>query len=113
MSSVGPLTIQYLQRCGYSEKQTARFDGGTRLLQDVGLFGDNAYDELELLAKEYGVDFSGFDIQKYFPGNFGREPFVLTFLPSSTWADRVRKRYPPITFDMIESVIANKKWIFD
>lgn len=113
MNPLGPRTTQYLKRCGYSDAQIARFNGETRLFHDVGLFGDSAADELDILAKEYDVDFSKFHFQKYFPVEFGWDPFVLTFLRTTSLAGRIRNRYPPVTFDMIEEVIAQKKWIFD
>jgi hypothetical protein len=111
---VRPLTKRYLERCGYSPEVIAGFTGDTRLFQDIGLFGGNAYDELRLLERDFEVDFSSFPFQKYFvTEKWGLDHFALVFLPMSNWASRVKEKYPPITLDMVEQVIAQKRWIFD
>jgi len=102
-----------LIRCGYRDDQIQNFNADTRLLQDRRLFGDNAHDELRVLEKQYGVDFSDFSFDKYFPGNFGWDHFVLTFLPRTQIAKKIVDRYPPITLAMIEKLIAEKKWTFE
>jgi hypothetical protein len=110
---ISPLIVRHFRRCGYSEKTIATFTGETRLFQDIGIFGDNAYDELNLLRKEFDIDFSAFEFKKYFPGNFGVEPLILMTFWNSKWADRIKRRYPPITLSMLDEVIQKKKWVFD
>lgn len=105
--------IAHLERCGYSREKISTFSGGTRLFHDVGLFGDNAYDELILLRNEFGVDFSKFEFRKYFPGNFGWDALILRMFWQSKWAGQVRQKYKPITLSMLGDVIREKKWAFD
>lgn len=113
ITSVSPLVAKHLKRCGYSFDKIAQFNVDTRLFQDIGLFGDNAYDELTLLRNEFDIDFSSFDFKKYFPGNFGFEPLILVTFWNSKWANRIKQKYVPITLGMLEAVIQKKKWVFD
>jgi hypothetical protein len=68
-NELAPRTIAYLKRIGYSDRDISSYSRDTRLLQDIGLYGDSAIQELQILAKEFGVDFSGFDFDKHFPRN--------------------------------------------
>lgn len=111
--SISEDVVRHLVRCGYSREKISTFNGETRLFQDIGLFGDNAFDELILLEKEFGVDFSGFEFSKYFPGNFGWDALILRTFWNSTWANRVKQNYKPITLNMLGEVIRQKKWMFD
>jgi RHS repeat-associated protein len=77
--AVGPLTTEYLLRAGYSQDQISRFAENTRLFQDMGLWGDNADDDLKVLGHEFGVDMSSFRFKKYFPTEFGANR-LLAFL---------------------------------
>jgi hypothetical protein len=77
--SPGPLTKEFFEKCGYSAADIATFSDSTRLFQDIGLFGGNAYDEFKVLQREFNVDLSSFPIRKYFPNEIGREHFILTF----------------------------------
>jgi hypothetical protein len=83
------------------------------MFHDIGLFGDNASDELTLLKNEFDIDFSGFDFEKYFPGNFGWDVLILRMCWDSNRANQVRQKYKPITLDMVGEVIHRKKWIFN
>ena len=111
--SVGPLTTNYLLRCGYQPDHIAGFSGNTRLLHDMGLFGDDANEELSVLTNDFQVDLSKFHFRKYFPGETGWDHFILTFLKNTRLGRRVMDSYPPITLDMIEEVMDKKKWVFD
>jgi hypothetical protein len=106
-------TLEYLLRCGYRPDQIAGFSEETRLFQDIGLYGDNARDELHRLETDFQVDLSKFPFRRYFPGEFGWHHFILTFLWRTPLAEDIRKRYPPITLHMIEQTLQHKNWIFD
>lgn len=111
--AVGELTRQYLLQCGYPDDQISKFSGETRLLQDIGLFGDDADEELTLLKKKFDVNFSNFPFYKYFPGERGWDHFVLSFFGKTRWGDSVKRKYPPITLNMIEQSMRNRRWLFD
>jgi hypothetical protein len=111
--SLGPSVTDFLMRCGYRDDQLAQFTRETRLLHDMGLFGDDVDDELSILSTEFSVDLSTFQMRKYFPGETGWDHFILTFFKNTSWGHRVMQKYSPITLDMIDQAIANKKWIFD
>jgi hypothetical protein len=107
--------IHHLQRCGYKSVDLENWSGETRLFQDIGLYGDNAADDLELLRREFAIDFEGFPFSKYFPNDFSFswQTFVLNFFWRSRWAEEVRGRYPPLTLEMLDVAIREKKWPFD
>jgi len=112
---LGPQAIKHLETCGYSAQKIAKLSGDTRLFHDMNLFGDNIADEFQLMQKEFGVDFNTFHFSKYFPSEVGYdwEHFVLLFLRGTRWAKKAKDKYPPITLDMIEQTISQKKWTFD
>lgn len=110
---VGPLTTEYLRRRGYKREQINRFTGETRLFQDIGLYGDNADDDLRALEQEFKVDLSSFPFHRYFPGETGLHHFILTFFWRTKWGENVRQKYPPLTLDMIEESMNKKRWAFD
>jgi len=107
---IGPLTRAYLERLGYSARKIDGWSGQTRLLQDIGLTGDNAWDEFQILHRQFGVDLRGFSIDTYFPPELSTEAFILSFLPRSRWAAHIRRRYPEITLSMVEDVLRRKRW---
>lgn len=109
-TSVGPLTTMYLERCGYTEGQIGRWDGETRLLQDIGLAGDNAWDEFSLMRQEFGVDLTGFEMDTYFPSELSWETLMVSLFWWTKVAHRIKDKYPPITLAMIERVLVTKRW---
>jgi acyl carrier protein len=50
-------------QCGVSED---RISSSTRLLDDLGIDGDDAAELLEAFAAKFDVDLSGFDFQSFF-----------------------------------------------
>jgi len=111
-----PLITEHLTRHGFDVAwgyKVTKFTGDTRFFHDIGSYGDNAVDDLTLIQKEFEVDFSPLPFKKYFPGAFGWEPLVLTVSWNSAWASRIKEKYSPITLDMLEEAIHQRKWIFD
>jgi hypothetical protein len=112
-SPVGPLTARYLARCGYKPEQIRKWSGGTRLLQDIGLTGDNAWDEFTIMHKEFGVDLTNLAMDRYFPSELSTEALILRNLWRTKMAERIRQKYPEITLEMIENALAAKAWVND
>src|SRR5271155_5346168 len=106
---IGPLTREYLRRVGYTPRKISSWCGQTRLLQDIGLSGDNAWDEFKVMHRDFSVDLTGFHFDYYFPSEFSHEPLVLTFLPRTGWANGIKRKYPEITLGMIEEILARKR----
>lgn len=113
---VGELTSAYLKRCGYPVVQIGSWTSETRLLQDLGLCGDDVLDDFKILKDEFGVDLSGFELKRYFPSELSMEAFLLAIRPLlrvvglQSVVARIHKRYPEVTLGMIESVIRQKTW---
>jgi hypothetical protein len=107
--------FSYLRELGYSERRIASMSMNTRLFHDLGIYGDSAIEDTQLLLEKFGVDLSGFDFAKYFPPEFeGRnkfEAFLITCVPFLTMVLRKRRVYFPLTLDMIDRSIRAKRWI--
>jgi hypothetical protein len=106
----------YLQFCGVREKKIATCNMGTRLYHDLGIYGEEAEDDLEVLTKEYQVDLSGFVFERYFPyewpqGHSKIESFFLGLLPGIERLYRKPTTFLPITLAMIARAIDAKKWV--
>lgn len=105
----------YLRALGYSEPRIAAMNASTRLYHDLGIFGDDAIEYMQLLHQRFGVDLSRFDVDRYFPPEFeGRnklEAFFLTLIPFSGFLLRRRRSYPPLMLAMIDRSIRAKRWM--
>jgi len=112
-SRVGPLTAEFFKKCGYDDARIRSWSGETRLLQDLGLTGDDAWDEFTAMDRDFGVDLTGFSVDRYFPPELSRENLIVRLFGWTRAARRVRDRYPEITLDMVEATLLSKKWTHD
>jgi hypothetical protein len=107
--------IQYLKLCGYSEAQIKECTPNTKLYHELGVYGDVAYDHISNLEEMFGVDLSLFVFEEYFPDEFiGKtkvQKVFYWFLPWLSPRPQSDKVYKPITLNMLEQFILNKKWI--
>jgi hypothetical protein len=105
---------EYLKRCGLSERQIARCSEATRMYHDLDLYGDIAEGCMEVLAKDYRVDLSGFEFEKFFPSEFAGKSrltgFLLQLVPFAGKAARQRGVYLPLTLGMIGGAIRTGRW---
>lgn len=110
---IGPLTLEVLKKCGYSDSKINKFSGQTRLYHDLGMWGDDSIEFLELIEKDYNVDLSNFPLDDYFRPEFYHGP--------ANWKKRLkwlilgrekRKSYKEFTLNMLERTLATKKWEF-
>jgi len=109
-SSVGPLTKHFFKKCGYKDAQITSWSAQTRLLQDIGLAGDSAWEEFTTMHREFGVDLTGFEVGRYFPPEVSHDTFILRLFAWTKCGRRVKEKYPPITLEMVEEVLRNKRW---
>lgn len=113
---VGPLASAYLMKCGYSAETIDAWTSETRLLQDIGLCGDDILDELMIMREEFGVDLSMCDYMKFFPSERSMDALLISIRPLlravglKPVVDRIHAKYPPVTLGMIESVMLQRKW---
>jgi hypothetical protein len=83
----------------------ALVESHTELYRDLGLNGDDAWDLLENIRKDRGVDFSGFEFDRYFPN----ETDAIYYL----WGRRFglwRNRFKPMTIAHLTEVIERGRW---
>ena len=109
-SEVGSLTRSFMKRCGYTDAQLAVMSGDTRLLQDIHLTGDNAWDEFTILHKEFGVDLTGFNVDDYFPAELSNATLVIRLFRWTKYGAALLEKYPEITLNKIERVLQIKRW---
>lgn len=117
MHSLGELTTTYLRRCRYSAAQIEACTSDTRLLHDLGLCGDDVWDEFEILHRDFGVDLSEFKFEDYFPGETSWGALIITArrplraIGLGRVVDRVYSRYREVTLSMIEETLRQRKWV--
>jgi len=127
MSDLHARTVEYLRRLGHSDRAISSYPKETRLLHDIGLYGDSAVEELQILANEFGVDFSKFDFDKHFPSELSNDALFINTYKLARFhrsfeimyrlfrLDRrfevVRAKYKPITLGMIQGAIAEGKMV--
>ncbi|MDP3024437.1 MAG: DUF1493 family protein [candidate division Zixibacteria bacterium] len=84
------------------EKLTA----GTRLLEDLGIDGDDAAEFIEVFSKKFDIDMTDFVFEKHF-GQEGFNPlmFLYRFL-----FNRKKLQFTTITLSDLLEVVQQKKW---
>jgi hypothetical protein len=106
---------QYLKELGYSERHIDGLRMDSRLFHDLGLYGDSAEEDMEILQTKFGVDMASFKFGDYFPSQFeGRtklETIIFYFIPLLAWWRRRRTSYVPLTLQMIERSMRAGRWI--
>jgi Protein of unknown function (DUF1493) len=121
MQPVGVHAREFLQSSGMSDERIDQLSGSTSINIDLGWNGDNFFDDMQLLIDKYKVDFSDFDWSKfvYSTGELSSTHFLFRLLKffigeralkySLQGVDPFRK-LEPLTLDMIERAIVNKRW---
>src|SRR5262245_9354472 len=79
----------------------------TRLLHDLGVYGDDVDELLQALSERFGVDFSEFRFDRYFYG----EPHLLDW-SGLFWTFRGPAKSPkaPLTLSMLMAAIDRGRW---
>jgi len=107
--------VEYLIKCGISEKEVNKCTLDTRLYQDLGIYGEIAEECIETLRAAYCVDLDTFDFDKYFPqeypGATRLSKFLLWQFPFVGCLVRHKIAYRPVTLRMIGDVIRSKRWL--
>ncbi|WP_338847472.1 DUF1493 family protein [Massilia sp. W12] len=105
---------QFLTHCGLRECKIASCQMHTRPYHDLGIYGDEALDLLDVLSKQYQVDLSDFEFAKYFPEEFPGGAFAkrifLYYLPFGRWFVYRKVTWQPIILAQIDAAISAKKW---
>jgi Protein of unknown function (DUF1493) len=107
-------TVDYLRRCGHSDRAIASYSKETRLFHDLDLLGDTAFENLQVLSKDFGVDFTGFDFYQHFPTELALDALLVGFYRQfrlNRCVDSLMSKYKPITIGMIQDAIAKGKMV--
>jgi hypothetical protein len=107
---VGPKTREFLLAAGFDEDAIANFSGSTRMQHDMHLLGDNLFDTLDIMRTKFGVDMSCFDWRQYSPdeAHFISPRHILT--SKRRLIEGALSRSKPISLQMIEEALVDKKW---
>jgi tetratricopeptide (TPR) repeat protein len=83
----------------------------------VGVYGDSAIEDMQVLAEKFGVNLSNFDFDRYFPPQFeGRNRFEMVLINSLPFVSKIvrdRREYLPVTLAMIDQSLREKTWPAD
>ena len=83
-------------------------------MHDLDLLGDTAVENLQVLANEFAVDFSGFNLDRHFPTELSHDAFMLTMyrlFRLKRRVDSVTAKYKPLTIGMIQDAIDKGKMV--
>jgi len=81
----------------------------TRLLQDLGLDGDDFLDLIWSLSNEYGCDVSKFESSRYChsEADFAFPNFIIRYLKNIV---NRQDGFEPVTLAMIAEALSSKRW---
>ena len=117
VSPIRPGDAAYLRALGHSERQIDRMSINTRMYHDLGVYGDSAIEDMQVLAEKFGVNLSNFDFDRYFPPQFeGRNRFEMVLINSLPFVSKIvrdRREYLPVTLAMIDQSLREKTWPAD
>lgn len=82
----------------------------TLLLHDLHVVGDSVFEAFEELHRVHGVDLSRLDIGRYFPSEVSNDAFLISFFGRSRWAQRVKRKYPPLPLRIVSDALEQGSW---
>lgn len=80
----------------------------TRVVEDLSLVGDDAYELIKMLEDDYSVNFVGFSFPKYFPSEGGCNP--LSAIISLIMGKNLNESPRDMSVGHLVSVIQAKRW---
>jgi hypothetical protein len=86
----------------YVRIKTENLSLETDLMTDLGIDGDDAIEFIDSFGKEFNIDFSGFDSNKYFGSEAGFNPLVFLFK---------RKKIFPLKIKLLVQAARRKEWL--
>lgn len=107
---LGLKTVEFLRACGYLDTFIERRKPTDRLVQDLGIDGDNLMDDLKVLQERFKVDMKDFRFELYSPTELSKDAFFFGLLPRWLATKGRQAKYRPITLELIERSIAQKRW---
>jgi|ERR1043165_2354881 len=107
-------TVEWMRRCGHSDKAISSYSKETELFHDLGILGDTAVEQLQVLRNEFGVDFTEFNIDQHFPTELSPDAVLETMyrlFRLSRCLNSITAKYKPITLGMIQDAITQGKMV--
>ena len=98
---------------GHPPEKVASFERTTRLYHDLGWHNDSFDEDVWAIFRHFNVRVPSTRLGPYYPGMATWDHFVTTFFGWTPYGRRIREKYKPLTFGMIEDDIAKGVWHFD
>lgn len=87
-------------------------DARSRLVQDLGLIGDDVDEFLEAIVERYGTDFSNFHWHRHFPDEY-TAPFFLIGCLFRRIFRLPQVEFEPVTLSQLASAVALGRWEYE
>jgi hypothetical protein len=104
---------RFLTSYGYPLEKVASFERSTRLYHDLGWQDDSLDEDVLAIMRHFNVRFPTTRVGPYYPGMRTWDGFVTTSFGWTAYGHRIKEKYKPLTFGMIEDAIAKGVWEFD
>ena len=95
---------------GYPASKVGTWNRHTRLYHDLGWRGDNLDEDLGAIFRHFDVDYSSFPEGGACPAFWSVDEFIVQFFGWTGWGARVKNKYWPLTFGMIDDAIDRRRW---
>lgn len=105
----GPLRT-FLIGYGYPPAEVDTWTRETRLFHDLDWWEDSLDEDLGAIFRHFNVDYSAFPECGAYPPLGSLDHAIVTFFGWTSWGAKVKEKYWPITFGMIEDAIARGRW---
>jgi hypothetical protein len=100
----------FLIEHGYPPSKVDTWVRETRLYHDLGWRGDSLDEDLRAIFRHFNVDYSAFPESGACPPFGSLDEAIVLFFGWTRWGAKVKAKYSPLTFAMIEDAIARGRW---
>ncbi|GHT99893.1 hypothetical protein FACS1894154_07900 [Betaproteobacteria bacterium] len=105
---------EYIKLCGLNESKIDKFGVHVRMYHDLGVYGNAALSCLEILKSRFQVDLSDFQFDRFFPRECVKSRMLAHVLRiplvGALVKVRLRDKYLPLSLDMIDDAIRERRW---
>ena len=95
---------------GYPRSKVDTWTRETRLYHDLGWCGDSSDEDLGAIFRHFNVNYSAFPESGACPPFASLDNLIVLLFGWNRWGAKIKEKYRPITFGMIEDAIASGRW---
>lgn len=108
--ALSELLRTFLIAYGHPKSEVDTWTRETRLYHDLDWWGDSLDEDLGAIFRHFNVDYSAFPHSGGCPALGSFDGLIVGLFGWTDWGAKVRNKYWPITFGMIENAIARGRW---